>query len=860
MSWFVQGGRRRTAVSRTARGLGRSLLVLPVVLGGALALASPAEALASRTVAFYSLDEAPGTTTLRDYSGNGRNGRIGADVTLGAVYQGSRAHRFATHLPEDGAFPGHVDRIPNAPDLNPDSGDFSIEVRLRTSYRFGNILQKGQGSTVGGYWKLENPEGLPRCLFRGGNGASRTGYSNIPINDGQWHTIRCNRTSTFVEMWVDGVRQSRLTGATGTIANAWELTIGGKGACDGVSVTCDYFVGDIDYVRIEKGSGGPANVPPAAVLDPSCVGLVCSVSAASSSDADGAIQRYLWSFGDGSTYDGVSDPVASHRYLTEGTYTITLSVTDDRGATTSTSRQVAVAPVPERISYVGQATSNVNATTHQVVVPAQVQPGDTLLLFVSQNTQATLSEPAGVTGWSRLDSVAQGYGRTTAWSKVAQAGDPGAPVRVTFSAASKANVVLAAYRGTDTVAPVSAFAVAADPASSASRVTPYAPVTVPQSWAVSYWMHGDSTTTALQPPSDVAARSNGTQTGSGRVVGLLADSAASLPAAPYGAKVAVAATASTTTTSWTVILKPGSGPGPANEAPTASFSASCQGLTCSFDGSASSDPEGALAAYVWDFGDGSPSAPGGAAVTRTYVAGGTYTARLSVSDAGGLTGTTTRDVTVTAPPPEPSSVAFVGASTTTGTTATHQGVVPASVEPGDTLLLFLGIAQTQAITDPAGWQVLGTVDGGSARTRVWSRAATAADAGSTVTVPVAASVKGTLTVSAYRGVAPGSPVVVGAPGTGTTATRITPGAPVASAGSWAVSYWAHRDSTTAALVAPPGVVSRGAASQSGGGRVTTLVADSGGTVAAGQYGGLAATAASGSSHGATWTVILAPAG
>ena len=102
-------------------------------------------------------------------------------------------------------------------------------------------------------------------------------------------------------MYVDGVRVSRLAGHPGRISNSREVTIAGKGVCDQIEVTCDYFVGDIDYVRIEKGSGGPANVAPTATLEPSCVGLICSFSAAGSGDVDGAIQRYAWDFGDGST-------------------------------------------------------------------------------------------------------------------------------------------------------------------------------------------------------------------------------------------------------------------------------------------------------------------------------------------------------------------------------------------------------------------------------------------------------------------------------------------------------------------------------------------------------------------------------
>ena len=52
-------------------------------------------------------------------------------------------------------------------------------------------------------------------------------------------------------MWVDGAVTGRNRNPTGTIANTRPVTIAGKGNCDQVTITCDYFSGDIDYVRIE---------------------------------------------------------------------------------------------------------------------------------------------------------------------------------------------------------------------------------------------------------------------------------------------------------------------------------------------------------------------------------------------------------------------------------------------------------------------------------------------------------------------------------------------------------------------------------------------------------------------------------
>ncbi|MFT4220214.1 MAG: PKD domain-containing protein [Microbacterium sp.] len=840
------------------RAVARATVAVVIASAGAVTIAMPAHAIASRTVAFYSMDEQPAQATLRDSSGNGRNGTIGADVTPGVIYEGATAQRFATHLPSDGAFPGHVDRVPHNTDLNPDSGDFSVEIRLRTTYRFGNILQKGQGATAGGYWKVENPEGLPRCLFRGGDGASRTGYSTTPINDGQWHTIRCNRTSAFVEMWVDGVRQSRLNGQTGNISNSSEMSIGGKGSCDGQSVTCDYFVGDIDYVRVEKGAGGAPNSPPVAVADVDCFGLVCTMTGAASTDSDGAIQRYHWDFGDGTAYDGFSTPTATHTFATAGTHNIALSVTDDRGATGSTTREVHVAPVSEKISYVGQATSNGNATSHQVTVPSAVQAGDALLLFVSQNSQASRTGPSGVTGWTQADSIAQGYGRTTVWSKVAQPADAGRPVQMTFSSISKANMVLVAYRGTHATNPVSSFAAATDSASSAVRVTPLTTAATAQSWAVSYWMHGDASSSALTAPDGVTVRSNSSQTGGGRVTGLLADSSASVPTGDYGGLSATAASASTTNTAWTLILRPSESGSPANQPPTASFTTACEALVCTFDASASSDPEGLLVSYEWDFGDGESQTTSGPSTTRTYQAEGTFTVQLTVADGSGLTGTTTRQANPTAPDPDPTNIEFVDVASANRTSATHAITIPSSIEAGDTLVMFMSVVSPVTITNPAGWQALDTADGGSLRTRAWWRTASAGDAGATVQVPVGSSVKGNLMVAGYRGVQAGPPTFAAMSGQGSTSSRSTPNATVSVSGSWALSFWAHRDGTTTTLSVPQGVQSRATGTQSGGGHVTTLLADSSGGVPHGTYGGKVAEAEAASTHGVTWTIVLQP--
>ncbi|MDE9364319.1 PKD domain-containing protein [Luteipulveratus sp. YIM 133132] len=84
-----------------------------------------------------------------------------------------------------------------------------------------------------------------------------------------------------------------------------------------------------------------------------------------------------------------------------------------------------------------------------------------------------------------------------------------------------------------------------------------------------------------------------------------------------------------------------------NTLPTASFISAEQGLTSSFDAAGSSDPDGSIASYAWDFGDGT-AAGSGVSPQHTYAQGGTYPVKLTVTDNDGGTATVTRSVTVVA--------------------------------------------------------------------------------------------------------------------------------------------------------------------------------------------------------------------
>lgn len=87
-------------------------------------------------------------------------------------------------------------------------------------------------------------------------------------------------------------------------------------------------------------------------------------------------------------------------------------------------------------------------------------------------------------------------------------------------------------------------------------------------------------------------------------------------------------------------------PPPSNVAPTADFGHSCSGLSCSFTDT-SSDSDGTVVGWSWNFGDGTTSTAQNP--SKTYASGGTYTVSLTVTDDDGATGSTSRSVSVSAP-------------------------------------------------------------------------------------------------------------------------------------------------------------------------------------------------------------------
>lgn len=113
---------------------------------------------------------------------------------------------------------------------------------------------------------------------------------------------------------------------------------------------------------------GAQNVAPAASFSTNVAEgqapLAVSFDASGSTDPDGAIASYTWSFGDGHNGAGAS---GTHVYMEQGTYTAILTVVDDAGALSTASKVITVsAPANE------PPTATFSATPDSGVPPLNV--------------------------------------------------------------------------------------------------------------------------------------------------------------------------------------------------------------------------------------------------------------------------------------------------------------------------------------------------------------------------------------------------------------------------------------------------------------------------------------------------------
>lgn len=375
--------------------------------------------------------------------------------------------------------------------------------------------------------------------------------------------------------------------------------------------------------------GTPTNNAPSAFANgpySAAINTSISFSSSGSTDSDGTITGYSWSFGDGTTSQSANP---SHSYTTAGTYTATLSVTDDGGETGSASATVTITDgqTGNEITN-GGSKSNLSAATGSWV---------NYYIDVPANASNLVIAISGGTGDADLYTRFATEPNNSAYNCRPYAGGNNETCTESSPSQGRWYIGLKAYNAFSGVILTASFSSTNNQPPTANANGPYSASvnaavnfssngsTDPDGNISSYhWDFGDgSSSTSSNPVHSYTSAGSYTAT---------------LTVTDNG-DLEASSNASVTITQVT------------NEAPVASingpFSAE-QGVVIFFDGTGSYDPDGSVTTYSWNFGDGASSNSANAG--HSYASAGTYNVTLTVTDDQGATATATSTATVTTIP------------------------------------------------------------------------------------------------------------------------------------------------------------------------------------------------------------------
>ena len=330
--------------------------------------------------------------------------------------------------------------------------------------------------------------------------------------------------------------------------------------------------------------------------------------ATASADSDGSIASYSWNFGDGSTDIG---SMVWHRFSAVGTYVVTLTVTDDDGATDSTSHAIQAGP-----------------SNQSPVAAFTFAPTNPLVDAWVQFDASVASDPDG-----SIANYAWNFGDgstdigSVVWHRFSGAGIYAVTLTVTDNDGATNTVTQTIQAG---------GSVNAAPAGSFSYL--------PASPTIGEWVRFDGTGSTDSDGSISSYQwsfGDGTVPVSGPVV------YHQFTAGTYVVSLVVTDDDGATDTAVQSV-----GVGAVLQAPVALFTfapvAPAVGESVFFNASTSYDPDGVIVSYRWDLdGDGTDDAftP---TINATYNSPGVAMVRLTAIDNDGLSSTSTQGVVITA--------------------------------------------------------------------------------------------------------------------------------------------------------------------------------------------------------------------
>ena len=367
--------------------------------------------------------------------------------------------------------------------------------------------------------------------------------------------------------------------------------------------------GGDELTSTEKYSGVGGNSAPIALFetDPK-IGtppLTVSFDASESNDLDGFIVSYDWNFGDGTTGSGEN---VSHEYTLLGTYTATLTVTDNNGNSSSATETISIQETSAfsplfRVNAGGPAVAAADGSLLEWSEDTKSNPSPYNNSDLASNKTFSSNTPQNLSG--PIDPAApEAIFQSERWDS-----QSGTEMEWDFPVASGASYVVRLYFSEN-------YAGATGPGNRVFDVAVEGTTLASLDDIDVYAITGDIDTGLMLEVQVEVADDNldidfirNIENPMINGIEILSQQFAQ-PVAQFTAN-------------------PPSGPAP---------------LDVTFDASGSSDPDGTIISYTWDFGDGFSG--NGETIMHQYTANGNYDVMLTVVDNDGLSTMTMKTIRV----------------------------------------------------------------------------------------------------------------------------------------------------------------------------------------------------------------------